>query len=326
MIDQTKNFVEENYTVEKGYEHDAVVVYGDTDSVFVKFGTNNVVESMRLGEEAAAAVSKIFISPVKLEFEKVYFPFLLMNKKRYAGLYWTNSAKWDKLDTTGIETVRRDNCQLAADVLDTCLKNILIDQSIEKAVAYVQRTISDLLQNKVDLSLLVVSKQLAKETYDVRMPHVELAEKMRKRDPGTAPVLGDRVPYVIIRGSKGAKAYERAEDPLYVLDQEMAVDPDYYIDQQLKQPLLRLFENVLDDAEKQIFSGDHTRKVVNKAVVTGGLAAFVQKGLQCLGCKVSIKAGGLCANCKKSKETTVVTERLSTLRLKEEEYGKLWSR
>ena len=42
---------------------------------------------MRLGEEAAAAVSKTFISPVKLEFEKVYYPFLLMNKKRYAGLY-----------------------------------------------------------------------------------------------------------------------------------------------------------------------------------------------------------------------------------------------
>ena len=36
-----------------------------------------------------------------------------------------------------------------------------------------------------------------------------------------------------------------------VLDQEMAVDPDYYIDQQLKQPILRLFENVLEDAEKQ---------------------------------------------------------------------------
>jgi DNA polymerase delta subunit 1 len=325
MIDQTKKYVEDNYTVAKGYEHDAVVVYGDTDSVFVKFGTDNVAESMRLGEEAAAAVSKIFISPVKLEFEKVYFPFLLMNKKRYAGLYWTNSTKWDKLDTTGIETVRRDNCQLASDVLDTCLKHILIDQSIDQAVAYVQRVISDLLQNKVDLSLLVVSKQLAKEHYDVRLPHTELAEKMRKRDPGTAPVLGDRVPYVIIRGSKGAKAYERAEDPLYVLDQECSVDPDYYIDQQLKQPVLRLFENVLEDAEKQIFKGDHTRKVVNKAVLTGGLAAFVQKGLQCLGCKVTIKAGGLCGTCKKSKETSVVAERLSALRLKEEEYGKLWS-
>ena len=70
---------------------------------------------MRLGEEAAALVSKTFISPVKLEFEKVYYPFLLMNKKRYAGLYWTNAEKYDKLDAKGIETVRRDNCQLALD-------------------------------------------------------------------------------------------------------------------------------------------------------------------------------------------------------------------
>ena len=34
---------------------------------------------------------------------------------------------------------------------------------------------------------------------------------MRKRDPGSAPKLGDRVPYVIIAGAKGAKAYEKAE-------------------------------------------------------------------------------------------------------------------
>lgn len=34
---------------------------------------------------------------------------------------------------------------------------------------------------------------------------------MRKRDAGSAPKLGDRVPYVIIAGAKGAKAYEKAE-------------------------------------------------------------------------------------------------------------------
>lgn len=34
---------------------------------------------------------------------------------------------------------------------------------------------------------------------------------MRKRDAGSAPKLGDRVPYVIVAGVKGAKAYEKAE-------------------------------------------------------------------------------------------------------------------
>ena len=34
---------------------------------------------------------------------------------------------------------------------------------------------------------------------------------MRKRDPGSAPALGDRVPYVIIAGVKGAAAWEKSE-------------------------------------------------------------------------------------------------------------------
>jgi hypothetical protein len=37
-----------------------------------------------------------------------------------------------------------------------------------------------------------------------------------QRDPATAPAMGDRVPYVIIKGAKGAKAFEKAEDPMYV--------------------------------------------------------------------------------------------------------------
>ena len=39
-----------------------------------------------------------FIKPIKLEFEKCYYPYLLMNKKRYAGLLWTNTDKHDKMD------------------------------------------------------------------------------------------------------------------------------------------------------------------------------------------------------------------------------------
>lgn len=71
------------YRVENGYSHDAVVIYGDTDSVMVKFGVKTLEEAMKLGQEAAEYVSSKFINPIKLEFEKVYFPYLLINKKRY---------------------------------------------------------------------------------------------------------------------------------------------------------------------------------------------------------------------------------------------------
>ena len=62
------------------------------------------------GSEAADFVTSKFIKPIKLELEKVYFPYLLISKKRYAGLYWTRPEKYDKMDTKGIE-VRNRGCR-----------------------------------------------------------------------------------------------------------------------------------------------------------------------------------------------------------------------
>ena len=133
MIERTKDEVEAHYTIANGYSHDAQVIYGDTDSVMVKFGPNELAKCMELGNEAAEFVSTKFIKPIKLEFEKVYYPYLLINKKRYAGLYWTNTTKYDKMDTKGIETVRRDNCRLVQTVIETSLRMLLIDRDVQGA-------------------------------------------------------------------------------------------------------------------------------------------------------------------------------------------------
>lgn len=133
MIEKTKEEVEARYTIANGYSHDAQVIYGDTDSVMVKFGPEELEKAMSLGEDAARYVSSKFIAPIKLEFEKVYFPYLLINKKRYAGLYWTNPVKYDKMDSKGIETVRRDNCRLVQTVIETILRRILIDRDVQGA-------------------------------------------------------------------------------------------------------------------------------------------------------------------------------------------------
>ena len=133
MIERTKDEVEKRYTMANGYSHDAQVIYGDTDSVMVKFGPGEIEKAMELGQEAASYVSSKFIDPIKLEFEKVYFPYLLINKKRYAGLYWTNPGKYDKMDSKGIETVRRDNCRLVQTVIETSLRKILIDRDVQGA-------------------------------------------------------------------------------------------------------------------------------------------------------------------------------------------------
>ena len=78
LLEKTKAYVEQNFTIANGYEHDAQVIYGDTDSVMVKFGTKTVKDTFPLAVEAADKCSKIFPRPILLEFEKVYFPYLLM--------------------------------------------------------------------------------------------------------------------------------------------------------------------------------------------------------------------------------------------------------
>lgn len=247
MIEQTKQLVETRYTKANGYEHDSKVIYGDTDSVMIKFGVSTLQEAMKLGHEAAEHISATFIKPIKLEFEKCYFPYLLINKKRYAGLYFTNPDKYDKMDCKGLETVRRDNSPLVSNLINVCLQKLLIDRDPDGAVNYAKQTISDLLCNRIDISHLVISKELSKMDYAGKQAHVELAAKMKKRDPGSAPQLGDRVPFVIVAGSKGQPTYEKAEDPVYVLDNNLPIDSKYYMENQISKPLIRIFEPILGD-------------------------------------------------------------------------------
>lgn len=101
----------------------------------------------------------------------------------------------------------------------------------EAALEYAKQMISDLLCNQIDISQLIISKELTKtdkvrllhamyghtyficsvQEYAAKQAHVELAARMRKRDAGSAPHLGDRVPYVIIAAAKGTAAYLKAE-------------------------------------------------------------------------------------------------------------------
>ncbi|KAK3945807.1 DNA polymerase delta catalytic subunit [Diplogelasinospora grovesii] len=302
MIERTKQEVEQRYCIANGYSHDAQVIYGDTDSVMVKFGTKDLAEAMKLGEDASQFVSAKFIKPIKLEFEKVYFPYLLINKKRYAGLYWTKPEKYDKMDTKGIETVRRDNCLLVQTVIEKVLRMILIDQDVPGAQEYVKDTIADLLQNKVDMSKLVITKALTKDDYAAKQAHVELAQRMKKRDAGSAPGLGDRVAYVMVKGAAGSKNFERSEDPIYVLEHNVPIDTKYYLDNQLAKPLGRIFEPILGETKaKSLLTGAHTRAISVAAPTVGGLMKFAKKTQTCMGCKKPLTGkeesqGAVCAD------------------------------
>ena len=346
MIEKTRDLIIGKYNIKNGYKYDSSVIYGDTDSVMIKFGVDNLHDAMILGRESSEFVTSNFKKPIKIEFEKVFFPYLLLKKKKYAGVIWTNEDKYDKIDTKGLEAVRRDNCELVRAMIETVIKKILVEKSVDDAVKYCKGIISDLLQNRIDISLLIITKSISKKseeeettdtskikgkvnkntTYTAKQAHVELAEKMRKRDPNNAPNIGDRIPYVIIKGEKGSKNYENAEDPSYVLENDLPIDIDYYLENQIKKPLLRIFNPILQNAEMILFTGAHTR-IKNMGVSAKSHSAFgkfltIKK--TCLSCKSVINSGAVCKNCK-DKLKKLYLENKMELNNNERLYCDLWT-
>ena len=176
-----------------------------------------------------------------------------------------------------------------------------------------------------------MSKSLSQDPdqYNAKAAHVELASRMRTRDPATGPAVGDRIPYVIVKGHKASKAYERGEDPLVVLEKRLPIDSNYYLENMLKKPLLRIFEPVLPNAEKELFRGDHTRAVVQSAGAKSaptGIMKFVKEVPHCLGCKAPLAGGGgsvLCSSCE-DRAPDIYVDKLNEANRKREEFNRLW--
>lgn len=318
--------------------HDSVVIYGDTDSVMVKFGVDNIMEAMMLAKYASIYVTQSFIRPINLEFEKVYCPYLLLNKKRYAGQYWTNPFKPDKIDSKGLELVRRDNCRLVVIVMEKVLDILFNYSDPQRAISYVKSVVHDLISQRVDLSLLVISKALTQSVNSYtnkQQTHVNLAIRMMERDPMTAPKVGDRVPYVVTLKDKACKLYERSEDPAYAISNNLSIDTDYYLHQQLEKPISRLLKDVLRcsseaEAADQLFRGNHcvgpsivfsrgdiesSKPGNTKALKTSkqvGIMGMIsgKKVAKCMYCNIRITDGKLYENIMLCK-SCLLTNRLS---------------
>jgi DNA polymerase delta subunit 1 len=170
----------------------------------------------------------------------------------------------------------------------------------------------------------------AKQGYANKQAHVELAERMKKRDAGSAPALGDRVAYVMIKGAGDAKGYEKSEDPIYVLEHNIPIDTKYYLENQLSKPLTRIFEPILGESKAaSLLKGDHTRVVSVAAPTKTGLMAFAVKTLTCMGCKKPLtlaceKEGAVCSDCK-PRFGELYQKHLTKVSELEVRFGRLWT-
>ena len=241
MIDETKNYVEENFPGAK-------VRYGDTDSVMVEFdvqgrqGQAAIDYSWEQGELAAEQCTKLFKAPNDLELEKVYCPYFLYSKKRYAAKMYEkkgNEVVFKKIDVKGLQVVRRDSCPYVRETLKNLLSMVLESSDPMPGIVAARDAARILMTGQVAVEKLMMSKQLA-SAYKGPMPHVAVRDKIKARSPGSEPQQGDRVPFVIIKGD--GKMYEKAEDPVWVRDNNLSIDFNYYFTNQFKKPVQDLLE------------------------------------------------------------------------------------
>lgn len=141
------------------------IIVHNTDSIYVKFfteysGQEHMNEVFRLSEVAAEGCSQLFKKPVEMEFEKVMWPFILFSKKRYACVIWTNEHKHDYIDYKGIQVVRRDNCPYVKEKSMEIFEKILLDRDIPKSIEMGREFSKNLLDGKVSIKDLVISKSL----------------------------------------------------------------------------------------------------------------------------------------------------------------------
>jgi DNA polymerase delta subunit 1 len=208
-------------------------------------GQDAIDYSWQLGEQAAEQCTKLFKAPNDLELEKVYCPYFLYSKKRYAAKMYEkkgDAVVFKKIDVKGLQVVRRDSCPFVRETLKTLL-NMILESSDPCPVIEAARTAArTLMSGKVPIEKLLMSKQLG-SSYKVMQPHVNVRDKMRERVPGSEPQQGDRVSFVIVKGH--GKMYEKAEDPAWVRENVIPLDYQYYFTNQFQKPVQDLLEPII---------------------------------------------------------------------------------
>ncbi|KAF2709454.1 hypothetical protein K504DRAFT_378576 [Pleomassaria siparia CBS 279.74] len=227
----------------------AEVVYGDTDSLFIHLKGRTKDQAFAIGTEIATAVTAANPRPIKLKFEKVYHPCILLAKKRYVGFkYEYRDQKEPEFDAKGIETVRRDGTPAEQKIEEKALKILFRTADLSQVKEYFQTQCTKIMEGRVSIQDFLFAKEVKLGTYSDRgppPPGALIATKRMLADPRTEPQYGERIPYVVISGAPGARLIDRCVSPETLLQNEhIELDAEYYISRNLIPPLERIFNLV----------------------------------------------------------------------------------
>jgi DNA polymerase zeta len=228
---------------------DAEVVYGDTDSLFIHLKGRTREQAFTIGEEISATITAANPRPIKLKFEKVYHPCVLLAKKRYVGFkYEHRNQKEPEFDAKGIETVRRDGTPAEQKIEEKALKILFRTADLSEVKRYFQEQCTKIMSGRISIQDFLFAKEVKLGSYSDRgppPPGALIAAKRMLADPRTEPQYGERIPYVVITGAPGARLMDRCVSPEMLLQNDhIEIDSEYYISKNIIPPLERIFNLV----------------------------------------------------------------------------------
>jgi len=256
-----KAVIEEIYGGGKDPRCDAECIYGDTDSIFLRFRPKDPKTGKPLtGDEALKAAKDLTIESGKLvssclkpphdfEFDKIFRTFCLLSKKRYVGDMSEDGLTPDDFHrkSMGIVMKRRDNAPIVKYVYGGVLERILDptrpvgSSGVKDAFDFVQNAAKDLLAGKFPMTKLMITKSLrADYANPSRIAHKVLADRIAERDPGNKPSTSERMSFVYIE-SKATLQGERIETPSFIKEHNLRPDYKHYITNQIAKPIAQVF-------------------------------------------------------------------------------------
>lgn len=178
----------------------AEVIYGDTDSLFIRMRGRSVAEAFEFGKAFCKAVTASNPPPVHLKLEKVYKGSIMQTKKKYCGMkYDSPEQKKPSFEAKGIETIRRDQCALTQNVLRNALIT-LFQSGIQAVKSYLFRQWSLILSGSLPVSQFILTGRVRSRYRGGRVGPVQavLARRLAEADPGRVMRHKERLAYVIV--------------------------------------------------------------------------------------------------------------------------------
>lgn len=301
----------------------AEVVYGDTDSLFVYLKGRTKDEAFDIGREIAKTITDMNPRPVKLKFEKVYFPCVLLAKKRYVGFKYENKDQGTpEFDAKGIETVRRDGTPAEQKIEEKALKILFRSADLSQVKSYFQRQCMKIMKGKVSIQDFCFAKEVKLGTYSEKglpPPGALISTRRMLEDPRAEPQYGERVPYVVITGAPGARLIDRCVAPDVLLHNDNnELDAEYYILKNLVPPLERIF-NLVGANVRQWYDEmpkfQRMRRMEAASLVGGKELIMSKKTLEsymkssnCIVCHEKLEeAMAICARCMQHADSSLMT-------------------